>query len=242
MESNNKIALWSGPRNVSTALMYFFAHRGDTQVLDEPLFGHFLKFTGVWRPSREEVLTTMETNIDVLLANFKKPRVKKNLFLKNMANHIEGVSITHFKMYKHFILIRHPRKVLASYTKHVQHPTEVDLCYGHQLKLARYFTKNKIPFKVIDSDALLKNQTMVLNQLCQFLEIPFSEDMLKWPQGAIPEDGVWAKYWYKSVHQSTGFSAYVDKEYTVEKHLEELLKSSELLYNQLKEYEQIQLT
>ncbi len=237
MKNTHKIALWSGPRNVSTALMYFFAHRGDTQVLDEPLFAHFLKITDVWRPSREEVLATMETNQKALLSKFEQDYAKPNLFLKNMANHIEGVSLSHFHTYKNLILIRHPQKVLASYTKHVQHPTEMDLCYGHQLSLVRYFTKHNLPLLVIDSDTLLKNPKAVLRKICGFLQIPFTEHMLTWPKGALAEDGIWAKYWYENVHNSTGFSAYADKEYSVEKHLQELLKSSELLYNQLKKYE-----
>lgn len=232
-----KVALWSGPRNVSTALMYAFAHRGDTTVFDEPLFAHFLQKTGVWRPSRDEVLQTMESDESKLFHSFKPKPNKPHLFLKNMANHIEGISLDAFKTYTPVILIRHPQKVLASYTKQIAQPTELDLGYTHQLQLIAYFKENSVPYKVIDSDNLLKNKEETIASLCAFLKLPFTETMLRWPAGAIPEDGVWAKYWYHSVHKSTGFAPYEEKEYPLPSFLKNLLKSSEEKYNQIKQYE-----
>ncbi len=175
------IALWSGPRNVSTALMYYFAHRGDTRIWDEPLFGYFLKQTGVWRPSREEVLGTMETNPEKVLHEIAMAEGQPFKFLKNMANHLEGLdySITH--NFKNVILCRQPAAVLASYTKQIEKPTALDLGYQHQLKLLQYLTEQQMPYFILDSDELRKNPAKELGELGKFSEMPFSEKMLNWP-------------------------------------------------------------
>jgi hypothetical protein len=232
------LALWSGPRNVSTALMYSFAQRKDTQVLDEPFFGYFLKQTGVWRPSREEALLTMPTQAEDVHRSFSDAD-KPLLFVKNIANHHEGLDLESFAAWKNFFLIRHPRKVLASYTKQVQQPTELDLGYAHQLELLRFLKGKGLPYYVVDSDDILINPTATLEKLCTYLEIPFEADMLHWKAGALPEDGVWAKYWYHNVHKSTGFAPYVEREYSVPDSLNELLEISKKKYNQLKTYEQV---
>ncbi len=237
------IALWSGPRNVSTALMYSFAQRRDTKVLDEPLFGHFLKHTGVWRPSREEALATMESRAEVLLTQFSQPADRSFLFLKNMANHLEGLPMDISLNYRNVILTRHPAKVLSSYVQQVENPTELDLCYRHQLELLDYLVQNQQTFFVMDSDQLLQNPESMLRDMCSGLKVPFDQAMLSWPAEPRPEDGIWAKYWYANVHKSTGFhKPDTHKEYTVPGHLQELLSSSLEYYQKIKEYEQIQPT
>ncbi len=242
MLSNTKlvrtIAVWSGPRNVSTALMYSFRQRQDTEVLDEPLFGHFLKHTGVWRPSRDEVLQTMETDAEILFNNFHKSVNKPNLFLKNMANHIEGLSYEILMNYKNIILIRHPAKVLSSYTRQMESPTELDLGYRHQLQILDFLTEKGLPIYVLDSDVVLENPERALQALCKYLEMDFDPAMLRWPAGAKPEDGIWAKYWYTNVHASTGFQkAGETKKYQVPPDLNKLLTSSIELYHKIKQYE-----
>ncbi len=230
------IALWSGPRNVSTALMYYFAHRGDTRVWDEPLFAHFLKYSGVARPSREEVLATMETDAQKVLNAIFAAEGKPHRFLKNMANHLEGLDYGITRNFRNVILCRQPAAVLASYTKLIEQPTALDLGYSHQLRLLGYLSEWEIPYFILDSDELRKNPARELGELADYLQMPFDESMLSWPAGPLPEDGVWAKYWYHSVHQSTGFAAYEEKEYEVPAHLQQLLESSQKLYQQILKY------
>ncbi len=230
------IALWSGPRNVSTALMYYFAYRGDTRVWDEPLFGYFLKHTGVWRPSRDEALAIMETNPEKVLSEIEGAEGGPFKFLKNMANHLEGLdyAITHH--FHNVILCRQPAAVLASYTKQIEKPTALDLGYQHQLKLLQYLTEQQMPYFILDSDDLRKNPAKELGELAGFLGMPFTESMLSWPAGPLPEDGIWAKYWYDNVHQSTGFAPYEDKAYDVPQPLLPLLEDSKKLFQQILKY------
>ncbi len=230
------IALWSGPRNVSTALMYYFAHRGDSRVWDEPLFGYFLKHTGVWRPSREEALATMATDAEKVLGDIAGAEGGPFKFLKNMANHLEGLDYSIIHNFQNVILCRQPAAVIASYTKQVEKPTALDLGYGHQLRLLRYLTDQNIPYYILDSDVLRKDPAKELGELSEFLGMPFSEGMLRWPAGALREDGVWAKYWYDNVHLSRGFAAYEEKEYMVRAHLVALLEDSQELFEQILKY------
>lgn len=230
---NPDIALWSGPRNLSTALMYSFANRGDCRVIDEPLFGYFLERTGVWRPSRVEALKLMERDPEMILTDMKTTGNYNYVFSKNMANHLEGLDFALLKNFQNIILTREPAAVLSSYRKQVEKPTALDLCYEHQLQILRYLKQKDIDFLVVDSDELRNSPAEVLEMLCQFLGIPFTHKMLSWPAGARPEDGVWAKYWYAHVHQSTGFMPSPARKFEVPEGLEDLHAVS------LKKYQEI---
>lgn len=235
-ESSKILAFWSGPRNISTALMYSFAQRLDTVVLDEPFFGHFLKYTKVWRPSREEVLLTMGTEIESILQHIEHTKSRDYTFLKNMSNHIEGFPIETILGYSNVILTRHPKKVLASYTKHIEKPKALDLGYEHQLKILKFLKEKKKPYLVVNSDEICIDPEIELKRICKFLQIPFDRSMLQWKAGPIKEDGVWAKYWYKNVHSSTGFKKPEEKEYPIADHLTDLYKESVNLYNDIINY------
>lgn len=238
------IALWSGPRNLSTALMYSFANRGDCRVMDEPLFGYFLEKTGVWRPSREEALRLMSRDPEQILADMKETGGADFVFSKNMANHLEGLDFSVLHGFRNIILTRKPAAVLSSYLKQVEHPTPLDLCYDHQLRILRYLRAQKIPHLIIDSDDLRDSPKRVLSRLCEFAGIEFSDKMLQWPAGARPEDGVWAKYWYAHVHQSTGFMPSPAREFDVPEGMEDLHKESLIKYQEIISYkdEQVQST
>ena len=201
------IALWSGPRNVSTALMYSIANRGDVRVIDEPLFAHFLRTTDVWRPSRDEALAAMESDPKVVLTDMMDHQGFEFVFSKNMANHLEGLEDILLKEFVNIILTRAPSAVIQSYRKHIDQPSMLDLCYEHQLRIIRYLRENGEPCLVVDSDELRNNPEQQLKRLCNYLNIPFTGRMLQWEPGPRPEDGVWAKYWYHHVHLSTGFVA-----------------------------------
>lgn len=199
------VSLWSGPRNCSTALMYSVAQRPDFRVLDEPLFAHFLQHTGVDRPSREEVLATMPTERPDILPAFRTD--EGHLFLKHMANHLEGWPHDDFAAHRHVILTRHPRRVLKSYRAHIEQPTALDLCYHHQHAWLKHCQEAGWPVAVLDSDRLVANPEKSLTELMQWLGLKFDPGMLSWAQGPRAEDGVWAKYWYHRVHASTGWNS-----------------------------------
>ena len=198
------VALWAGPRNGSTATMYSFAQRSDTRVLDEPLFGHFLKHNGVDRPSRDEVLRTMPTSKREALATLAHEPSDDVLFLKHMANHLEGLDWNDVDGpdHRHVILTRHPDGVLPSYRAHIDRPTLLDLGYAHQHCILNHAGERA---EVVTAESLFAQPEATLRALCNALDLPWQPGMLAWKKGGRPEDGVWAQYWYEGVHQSNGW-------------------------------------
>lgn len=237
------ISLWSGPRNLSTAMMYFFAHRGDFQVIDEPFFGAFLKKYELWRPSRDIALATMETDPLLIHQNIEKQAKEGPIFLKNIANHLPLIDAEQAKKWKHLILFRHPGLVIQSYRKQMAEYSLFDLAYKQQYEWLLHLESQGIKPYLIDSSKLLENPEAEINALCRHLEIPFTKTMLNWPAGALKEDGVWAPYWYARVHQSTGFTARPESLQFPEKIQEEEVYKESLHYFKLLKkahHEQIQ--
>ncbi|MDT0556463.1 sulfotransferase family protein [Patiriisocius hiemis] len=203
------INLISGPRNLSTAIMYSFAQRNDTKVVDEPYYGYYLKHASivVKHPSEEEIAATMDTSKEAITNNIEKLSEKSNMFVKGMAHHYFSNTPKHILNWNNVILIRHPKKLITSFSKVIDNPSINDIGIKKAAELFLYLQKkNKTPI-VIDSDELLKDPEGYLKKLCALLHIPFQSEMLSWKKGGIKEDGVWAKHWYKNVHNSTGFSA-----------------------------------
>lgn len=235
--STKRICLWSGPRNISTALMYSFAQRQDTKVFDEPLYAHYLKNTNAkeYHPGANEILSTMENDgtrvVENMLLNTEKPV----LFFKHMTKHLLDLDRNFMKDMVNILLTREPREMLPSFAKVIDNPTMDDVGYKHHVELMEYFDKNKIKYVVLDSKKVLLNTRYVLNQFCNFIGIPFDENMLKWKAGARNEDGVWAKYWYGSVHKSTGFKKYQPKQTKFPEELITLLNECEPCYEILKQ-------
>uniref|UniRef100_M4FJ49 Sulfotransferase n=1 Tax=Brassica campestris TaxID=3711 RepID=M4FJ49_BRACM len=175
---------WSCPRSLSTALMYSFAQRDDIEVLDEPLNASFLKATGADRPYRDEIFASM-----------------------NLAKHrILGLPSELMSKGKHFILIRNPVHILPSFDKVIP-LSFLDVGLADLVSIYSDLCQMGTPPPVIDADDLQRNPEATLRGLCHDLDIPFQASMLKWEAGPIPEDGVWASWWYKTVHESTGFSS-----------------------------------
>jgi len=229
-----KIALWSGPRNISTAMMYSFGNRADTSIVDEPLFGYFLKQTGVWRPSREEVLATMETDASAIIKKLSNPNINSGIyFMKHIANHLIDLDWSFLKDFRNVILTRDPKKVLLSYEAYVKSPTILDLAYEIQLDLINYLKKNNLHCIVLDADQVLKDSERELKKLCIELSIPFDQKMLSWEPGPRKEDGVWAKYWYHNVHKSRGFKKGTKEEADLSSNLEQLYSKSLKIYNKI---------
>lgn len=229
------INLCSGPRNVSTALMYAFAQRSDTKVIDEPYYACYLDKTGKEHPGREEVLKAQSSNPEevtgeILSENHNKPV----LFIKNMAHHMHLVTKAFYDKIIHLFLIRDPTEMIPSLIKTITNPSLRDTAYKEQYEIFQYVTRqlNYEPI-VIDSKELLLNPGKVLTEVCNKAGITFKPAMLRWQKGPIPEDGVWAKHWYHKVHNSTGFKAYEPKDEEVPERLKPLLKECSEYYHEL---------
>lgn len=195
-----KIAMWSGPRNLSTAMMYAFGNRPDFTVWDEPFYAAYLNATGVDHPMRDEVLARDETDANKVSQVITQKT--GNVFLKLMSFHMcKGFPFEWADHCVHAHLIRHPARVVASYIAKRQKPTLRDIGFEHQVELFERF-----PGPVVDSADVRENPEMTLNSLCSALGIAFDPAMLSWPKGPKPFDGIWAPHWYNAVHQSTGFA------------------------------------
>ncbi|MEM6524082.1 MAG: sulfotransferase family protein [Bacteroidota bacterium] len=205
------ISLWSGPRNVSTALMYSFSQRADFDVVDEPLYGHYLSLTHADHPGREEILATMNTNGLVILKDLLQPGSKPYLFLKNMAHHWINLDDRLLTNFSNIFLIRDPLEMLPSLAHQIPKPTLKDTGLKKQWELFEKLEALKEPLAIIDSKQLLLNPQVILEKICAHLRIPFDSSMLSWPPGPILQDGVWSKYWYQNVHKSSGFQPYRTK-------------------------------
>lgn len=208
------ICLWSGPRNVSTALMYSFAERPDTRVVDEPLYGHFLRETGSVHPGREEVLANVDCDGNKVMRELLAPSPDNPeiLFIKQMTHHLVEIDERFTEQTENVFLIRDPEQMLPSLTIQVPHATLADTGFKMQWELYQQLESAGQSPSVIDARELLLDPRSVLHQLCERLRIPFLETMLSWAPGPRAEDGTWAPHWYHAVHQSTGFSPYRHKE------------------------------
>jgi hypothetical protein len=214
---NKIICLWSCPRNISTALMYSFAQREDTCVFDEPLYAHYLKVSGAKHPAREKVLNSLENDGNKVVNKVILQKSKKILFHKLMAHFLIDINTEFLSLVKNIIFIRNPKEIISSYNKVILNPNIEDIGIKQQYELyLELENRGKTPF-VLDSKYLLRNPELILKKVCVLLEIPFEEKMLKWNKGARKEDGVWAKYWYKNIHNSTGFFMHSTQNITLTK-------------------------
>ncbi len=212
MKAPLRLCLWSGPRNVSTALMYSFAQRHDTTVVDEPLYAYYLARSGVDHPGRQDVLDSQDTDGDAVVRNVVLgPCSRDILFLKQMAHHLEGLDRQFLKETVNVLLVRDPREMLLSLRNQIPNPVLRDTGLGFQSELLEQLVQLGQPGLVLDSRRLLQDPRRVLSSLCERLGIPFLESMLRWDAGPRPEDGVWAPHWYANVHRSTGFQEYRPK-------------------------------
>ena len=205
------IHLLSGPRNISTAMMYSFAQRKDTRVMDEPLYAYYLQYSGAQHPGREEVLASQSPDAEQVIADFTAAE-NEILFIKHMTHHLSGIAWNFLLDAKNIILLRNPVKVFESYTKVIAQPTIDDLGIKQSFALYHYLKTHAAHFIIADSDDVLKNPEHMLQKICSACTIPFEKQMMHWEPGPRPEDGVWAKYWYSAVHSSSGFEPYTEKD------------------------------
>lgn len=199
-----RIAMWSGPRNLSTAMMYAFAARGDAAVWDEPFYAAYLRQTGQEHPMRDAILAAHEADPDKVAAACVGPIPdgKPVFYMKHMPHHmVEGFPLGWAAACVNVHLIRHPARVIASYAEKRDDVTLDDIGFVQQEAIWR-----RLPGPVIDSADIRRDPAGMLGKLCDAVGLRFTDRMLQWPPGPRSFDGAWAPHWYNAVHRSTGFA------------------------------------
>ncbi len=219
MTAGLRIAMWSGPRNISTALMRAWENRGDTAVMDEPLYAYYLLNTGANHPGRAAVIASQSTDwrTVVRMLTGPVPGGKAIWYQKHMTQHmLPEISLDWLRQINNCFLIRAPEEVVASFTRNRPDAAPWELGFEQQARLFDQVCQQigAAP-AVLDAADVLKNPTGMLRALCARLGIAFSEAMLHWPAGPRGSDGVWARYWYQAVEHSTGFEPYKPRSITL---------------------------
>jgi hypothetical protein len=205
-----KIAMWSGPRNLSTAMMYSFGVRADCAVVDEPFYATYLEKTGIDHPMRDDVLASQSTDAEAIAAGLigSNPAQKRHFYQKHMTQHmVDGIPRRWMAEVTNVFLIRHPARVVASFAKKYPGVQESDIGFLQQLELYDYVLGLGQDPIVIDSFDIRDDPAGVLEKLCGAIGFTWDDAMLSWPKGGHEADGVWGAHWYDAVHKSTGFAA-----------------------------------
>ncbi len=237
MPVNKTICMWSGPRNVSTALMYSFAERSDTRVIDEPLYGHYLRVTGAEHPGRDAILAAMDTDGARVMEGLREgPPAGPAVFAKQMAHHFVDLDPALLAGMEHFLLIRDPREMLPSLVEVLGDVDIRDTGLPDQVRLLDHLDGARLDPFTVDSKTLLLDPERVLSRICERLGMTFDPAMLRWEAGPRHEDGVWAPWWYGNVHRSTGFQPWRPSTRTIRDGDRPLLQQCVELYERLRAY------
>lgn len=239
MSTTVRVAVWSGPRNISTAMMRSWEARGDCAVVDEPLYAHYLESTGFDHPGASEVIETHDTDwrrvVESLIGN---PTGGEPVFYqKHMAHHL----LPHMEMewivnLRSVLLIREPRAMVASLAKVIPNPAIEETGLPQQQRLDRWLQEHAgYVAPVVDSRDVLLNPAGLLRAFCGAVGVSYTERMLSWPAGPRDTDGVWAKHWYANVERSTGFEPYAPSASEPPTRLLPLVRACERIYDQLLE-------
>ena len=234
-----QLAMWSGPRNLSTAMMYAFASRSDFSAVDEPFYAAYLNLTGLQHPMRDQILQAQPQDphqvVDSLLG--PDPEGCPNVYHKHMTQHmIESIPRDWMLKVTNVFLIRHPARVVASFAKKYPDPKIEDIGFHQQADLFRYLVEKGQKPIVINSADIRSNPEQKLRDLCAALDLEFDAKMLKWTKGGQSCDGVWAPHWYGAVHNSTGFDAAEGPLPILSGRLLELVDQSLKSYEELAQY------
>jgi len=235
-----RVAMWSGPRNISTAMMRAWGNRPDTFVTDEPLYAHYLLRTGLDHPGRDEVIASQEQDWRKVAAWLTGPipEGEEIWYQKHMAHHLlPEIGREWLSEVTNCFLIREPREMLTSLLHFLPEPRLEDTGLLQQVELFEWERgrTGRVP-AVLDARDVLEDPRGQLSRLCDALGVDFREEMLSWPAGARETDGVWARYWYGSVERSTRFDPYRPKTEDVPGRLAGLLGECERLYARLYGY------
>lgn len=203
------VAMWSGPRNISTAMMRAWENRSDCNVVDEPFYAHFLEHTGIDHPMGDRIMEHHETDLAKTLAFVTKKPATGVFYQKHISTHmLDHIPLDWLASVENIFLIRDPRFMVASYTAKRNETTAEDLGYTQLPRLYEIASNNSATAPlVIDSRRFLENPEAYLRHMCERLAIDFQDKMLSWPEGTRDSDGIWHEHWYDSVKKSTGFGA-----------------------------------
>ena len=248
-----RIAMWSGPRNISTALMRSWENRADTFVTDEPFYAFYLAETGIDHPGREEILLTQSTDWrsvaqDCAGSSGSEPgrtdtesidteSIKTVHYQKHMTQHmLDTISLDWLTDVNNIFLLRSPDEVVSSFSKVLPDLTPSDIGFEQQHRLYLH-VKHYVDSKplIINSKDLLNNPRKVLTAICNRCNIEFDEQMLSWPAGPRDSDGIWAKHWYANVEKSTGFTPYTERSITLDKEQQKIVELCEPFYAELRQ-------
>ena len=238
-EAGVRIAMWSGPRNISTAMMRAWGNRPDTFVIDEPFYAFYLKKTGADHPGAAEVIAAGETDwrkiVEQCGRGLNAPTGKRIFYQKQMTHHLlPEVSRDWLREVINCFLIRDPAEVIASYIKKNREPSVEDLGFVQQAEIFDFVRQQtaSIP-PVIDGDDVLRDPERMLRLLCDAIGVEFCNAMLSWPAGRRETDGVWAKYWYAEVERSTSFAPHRERKTEVPEGLHEVHDRCREIYEDL---------
>ena len=204
-----KLACWSGPRNLSTAMMYAFAARGDCAVWDEPFYAAYLAATGLDHPMTAKIIAAGETDPEAVAraCSVSESPERPHFYQKQMAHHmIEGFPLDWAVSLTNVILIRHPARVVASYVVKRENPALEDLGAARLRQIHDMLRASGQTPPVLDSADIRANPAAMLKALCERIGLPWTPRMLSWKAGGRPEDGPWAPHWYGAIHRSEGFA------------------------------------
>jgi len=235
-----RIAMWSGPRNISTAMMRAWGNRPDTFVVDEPFYAFYLSATGKEHPDADEVIAHGETDWRKVVVQLTGPipNGKPIFFQKQMAHHLLAeVDREWLGDVTNCFLIRDPREVIASYIKKREKPALADLGFVQQVEVFDLVRTraNSVP-PVVDAKDVLENPKRILGLLCEAIGVEFNESMLSWPPGLRETDGIWARHWYGEVAKTTSFQPYRSSDAKVPAHLQNIQDSCRECYERLYEF------
>ena len=229
--SNNRIAMWSGPRNISTALMYSFNNRIDTICIDEPLYPNYLLNTGILHPGRTEIIDNQNWDINKIIneicsANLDGAKIH---YQKHMAHHLlPEMDISWISKLNNCILIRDPKEVILSLSNKISNINLNSTGLNEQVRIFEYILETTGKnVTIIDSSDILKDPISMLTKLCMELDIKFDKSMLSWKLGPKKCDGIWSKHWYQEVWKTTAFKNYKNSKI-------DLSDSNEIIYQECK--------
>ena len=233
-----RVAMWSGPRNISTAMMRAWENRPDTVVVDEPLYAAYLSRTGIDHPMRDEVLASQPVDLDEAVAALSAPLPDgcHVHYAKHMSHHVSrDLDLDWSLAFRNVLLIRDPLEVVASYVRARESCEPEDIGVPQQGWLLELWDAHGADVPIVDAKAFLLAPEAHLRWLCEWLDIPFMERMLSWRAGPRASDGVWAPHWYAAVWKSTGFEPWRPREIDLSDHdaavAEACRPTYELLYD-----------
>lgn len=232
--SVKRIAMWSGPRNISTAMMRAWENRDDTFVTDEPFYACYLKNTGIEHPGRDEILAAQSTDWESVIDDcISTTHAHCTIhYQKHMTQHmLQDLRLDWLDNLVNVFLIRSPAEVIASYAQARPDLTAEDIGFAQQHRLYEHVKAHvhSQPL-VVSSKQILTDPLNALQKICDYCGVTFTDTMLQWPAGSRDSDGIWAPYWYSNVEQSTGFAPYREKSITLDKNQQQIAERCEPYY------------